>query len=372
MPNRIKRVGKKLTESLWKSVEVWLWPMVGTFFLGLLTTLFIYFRGSHLRLYYALLGATIALIFSTALPLTIVIVKTVGDRRAGKPNRAERQRVAEILIADKTKTKDLVMVCGIRYQAVIKGREPAHIDFTFGILNMSLYNVSVASVAGHIDFQIDGEMFTPQLPPKIEGKTHAARNLGFRSTGSFVIQQYFETDAERDYLLNASANSYFYFNALKITLTGDDLEATTLRTDMAFSKKDGQWLAYYEGYFLHAGLGDQKLAFDRRVKNIEKLSRVYGRAEQLLLAFNGDKPSVGALKQWAEMLKKVLYECYGLSGESKFDDNRGYSVEVPEAESEQSNWLYATWQRLEDLIQEERPQSAKVPKENIPDDAYRS
>lgn len=372
MPDFLKRAGKKISESLWKSVEAWLWPMVGASLIGALAALIVYFRGSHPRLLSALLGALIALIFSTALPLTIVIVKMVRDRRTGKPNRAERQRVAEILIADKTTIKDLVMVCGIQYREIAKGREPAHLDFAFGILNMSLYSVSVESIDGHINFHIDGEMYTPRLPPRIETKTNEARNLSFRRTGYFVIQQPFETEMERDYLLNASPNSYFYFNALKITLTGADLKSTELKTDMSFSKKDGQWLAHYEGYFVHAGLGDQKLAFDRRVKNIEKLSRVYGRGEQLLLAFNNDRPSVGSLKQWAEMLRKVLYECYGLSGESKFDDNRGYNVEVPEAESEHSNWLYATWQRLEDLIQEERPQSAKVPKENIPDDAYRS
>jgi hypothetical protein len=108
---------------------------------------------------------------------------------------------------------------------------------------------------------------------------------------------------------------------------------------------------------------------EKQSRNIEKLSEIYGRGNELLLQFKIDRPTVAALRYWAERLRKTLYECYGSSGVAKFDDNRGYSLEVPEAETEQSNWLYMTWQRVGDLIKEERPW--KDEKLRLPDEYYR-
>jgi hypothetical protein len=108
--------------------------------------------------------------------------------------------------------------------------------------------------------------------------------------------------------------------------------------------------------------------YEERSRNIEKLSEIYGSGNELIRQFNGDRPSVGELKYWAERLDKALYACYGPSGIAKFDDNRGYSLKVPEAESEQSNWLYMTWLRVGDLIKDERPRENERP--ILPDEYY--
>lgn len=107
---------------------------------------------------------------------------------------------------------------------------------------------------------------------------------------------------------------------------------------------------------------------ESRSRNLEKLCEIYGSGNELIRQFSGDRPTVAALRYWAERLDKVLYDCYGSSGVATFDDNRGYSLEVPEAESEQSNWLYMTWQRVGDLIKEERPR--KDEKLMLPEEYY--
>lgn len=103
-------------------------------------------------------------------------------------------------------------------------------------------------------------------------------------------------------------------------------------------------------------------------RKLERLSEIYGSGNELLRQFSGDRPTVGALKYWAERLDKALYACYGSSGVAKFDDNRGYSLKVPEAESEQSNWLYMTCLRVGDLIKEEDPQESERP--ILPEEYY--
>lgn len=120
-------------------------------------------------------------------------------------------------------------------------------------------------------------------------------------------------------------------------------------------------------------LADAKADFESRARQLEKLSQVYGSALELRLQFNSDRdrPTVAALNHWAERLKEALYACYSLSGTDKFSRDGAYTIQVPEAESEHSNWLYMNCLRLEDLIKEERPQSDCLPTK-VPDDAYRS
>src|SRR5438876_1014493 len=90
--------------------------------------------------------------------------------------------------------------------------------------NMSLYDISVDSIDGTIGFYLDGEAYTPKLKPRLEEKEKAL-NVGFRRNGYFVIEQNFETDDERNYVLKTPAESTtFSFIALTITFKGDDIE----------------------------------------------------------------------------------------------------------------------------------------------------
>jgi hypothetical protein len=109
---------------------------------------------------------------------------------------------------------------------------------------------------------------------------------------------------------------------------------------------------------LDTRLVDAKADFESRANRLEKLSEVHGSAHELLLQFNRDRdrPTVAALRYWAERLDKALYACYGLSGTDKFSRDGAYSIKVPEKEAEHSDWLYKNYQRLDDLIKEERPQ----------------
>jgi hypothetical protein len=356
--SNLKSIGKKIFDTLFdKALEVAI-TMLAAFVLTVASLLILYFRDSPSpRLIAGLIGAMIGLGVSLLI-CTITVVVAFLRERGQQPSRALRKQLAHITLADKSQIENLVMVCGVRYQAVIEGRKPAHIDFAFAILNMSLHSVSVDAISGYVTFHIDGEPSKPKLQPIID--KNEARNVAFRRDGFFVIRQDFETELERDYYLNAAPDSSFYFNSLKITLTIEGRQSANLKTaDISFRKTEGQWLAYYEGYFIHANFGDQKIALARRVHNIANLSEIHGRGQQLLVDFRDGRPSVAVLRQWSERLKKTLYKCYGLSGENKFSD-RGYSMEVPLEESEQSNWLYMTCLRVEDLIKEESPQSERL------------
>lgn len=112
---------------------------------------------------------------------------------------------------------------------------------------------------------------------------------------------------------------------------------------------------------------------ESRAKRMEKLSEVYGGLHELLKQDRRDEhwPTVAALKYWAERLNKALWDCYSAAGTDRFSRGGAYTLEVPEATTEQNDWLYKTWQRVGDLIKEERPQSERI-SFNIPDDAYRS
>lgn len=103
-------------------------------------------------------------------------------------------------------------------------------------------------------------------------------------------------------------------------------------------------------------IADAKADFESRAKNLETLSEVYGGLHELLKEDRRDdhRPTVAALHYWAERLAKALYTCYGLVGTDKFSRGGAYTVQVPETESDQNDWLYKTWQRVEDLIKEER------------------
>lgn len=356
--SNLKSIGKKIFDKLFdKALEVAI-TMLAALVITVASLLILYFRDSpRPRLIAGLVGATIGLGVSLLI-CTITVVVAFLRERGQQPSRALRKQLAHITLADKSQIESLVMVCGVRYQAVIEGRKPAHIDFAFAILNMSLHSVSVDAVSGHVTFYIDGEPSHPKLHPTIE--ENKARDIAFRRDGFFVLRQDFETELERDYYLNVAPDSIFFFNSLKVTLTIEGGQSANLKTaDISFRKSEGQWLAYYEGYFIHANFGDQKLALARRVHNIASLSEIHGRGQQLLIDFRDGRPSVAVLKQWSERLKKSLYKCYGLSGENKFSD-RGYSVEVPNEESEQSNWLYMTCLRVEDLIKEESPKSESL------------
>lgn len=96
----------------------------------------------------------------------------------------------------------------------------------------------------------------------------------------------------------------------------------------------------------------------QRSSRLKELCEVYGRAYQLNRQFSPEveRPTPGALQHLAERLRKALWACYGPAGTEKFTEGKNYySVTVPEDESKHSEWVYNTYLRLGDLINEESP-----------------
>jgi hypothetical protein len=175
----------------------------------------------------------------------------------------ERNQLSESLepmnqlqIGDKSEVKNLVLVCGVLCRKATEG--PAHLDFTFSILNMSLYVISVESIEGYIGFHRDAILYKPKVPPRLE--SNSARNVAFRKTGHFLIEQHFLTEGETDYVLNAPKDSIHSLRPLKIIVTGDGLEPTQLADlDKIFVKQDDDpWLNHDERYFFSSGIAAQK------------------------------------------------------------------------------------------------------------------
>jgi hypothetical protein len=111
-----------------------------------------------------------------------------------------------------------------------------------------------------------------------------------------------------------------------------------------------------------------------RVGRLKELCEVYGGLHELLKQDRRDShwPTIAALQYWAEQLRDALWACYGLAGTEKFTEGGNhYSVTVPEDESKHSEWLYNSYERLGDLIEEESPKQKPLPA-HVPDSAFRS
>lgn len=144
-------------------------------------------------------------------------------------------------IEDKNEIHRLVVVSAVRYQEVQEGNAPAHIEFVFCIVNMSLISVSVESLEGHITYFIDGQFYPAKLPPTLEQKEKAT-NLGFRHPGWFKVQQDFKTEAEGKFLLNSPPDTtLFQFNSLKIKAAGEECSMTLDTSNVSFKKRETQW-----------------------------------------------------------------------------------------------------------------------------------
>ena len=169
----------------------------------------------------------------------------------------------QIQVDDKKEIKNLVKVCGVLCRRMAEGRQPVRLDFIFSILNMSLFNVSIDSIDGHITYHEEGDAYRPKLPPRLENS--GARNLTFRRTGQFIIQQYFLTDAEADYILNGPKDTIFSLNTLKITVSGEGVEPTLLNNDIMV-KRDDKWLDYHESYFFSSGMLAQSAGIELEIE----------------------------------------------------------------------------------------------------------
>jgi hypothetical protein len=75
------------------------------------------------------------------------------------------------------------------------------------------------------------------------------------------------------------------------------------------------------------------------------------------------------LKDYAGLVQTALYNCYGLSGVTKFTRGNSETIELPEHASP-TTWLYHIQERLHDLIMEEMPEPDK-PARKIPDSVYK-
>jgi hypothetical protein len=191
------------------------------------------------------------------------VVRSEIVRIMQEPNQSDLidcfdKRLHQTKIEDKNQIDDLVIVCGIRYQEHQEGNAPAHIEFVFCVLNMSLIPVSVESVEGHITYFIDGEFYSAKLPPTLELEQNAS-NLGFRQPGWFKVQQDFKTEGEAKHLLNAPPDTtLFQFSAIKIRVVGEDCSMTLNTANISVKKKDSQWLQREEIDFVLASFAEEQ------------------------------------------------------------------------------------------------------------------
>jgi hypothetical protein len=84
-----------------------------------------------------------------------------------------------------------------------------------------------------------------------------------------------------------------------------------------------------------------------------------------------DEVPLSHLKIWVGDIHKALYACYGSSGVSKFADGGTYKLDIPPPTASQSNWVYSTLCRLEDLIKDEQPKEDEINVDNLPDAAFK-
>ena len=120
-------------------------------------------------------------------------------------------------------------------------------------------------------------------------------------------------------------------------------------------------------------VGELKADSESRAENIERLSKVVGRGEQIQLLFSRDSESAPKmLPRWAELVDRELILCYGMSGGRMFADDKSYAFTIPEDESQRRDWLDSTLYRLSDLIEREHPPSDAIqPRRHIPSEAYK-
>src|SRR5258706_10279085 len=115
MSNFIKRagkwIGKKVADNFLGAAITSGRIMLAIIITSALGWLLLFWRGSpHPRLLTALLSMTASFTASAVIFLVVAIIKG-----RGKPSLAERRRVAEIVIADKSRMKDLIMIYGLHY-----------------------------------------------------------------------------------------------------------------------------------------------------------------------------------------------------------------------------------------------------------------
>jgi hypothetical protein len=166
-------------------------------------------------------------------------------------------------IDDKSAIKDLVMVCSIE-PGKVTDKGAVHLEFRWVILNMSLYGVSVPSIAGFIAFHKNGVLkgYRFRIPPSLEDKD-AAVDRAYRKEGCFIIRQDFQSSLEADDVLDSSPDSYYDFSNLVVALTGDGFE-THLNTNYHV-KKNEQWLPRGDCDFIYACLAER----DAKIAKLE-------------------------------------------------------------------------------------------------------
>jgi hypothetical protein len=248
MRNPIKWIGKKVADNFLDAAITSGRIMLVLIITSALGWLLLFWRGSpHPRLLTALLSMTASFTVSAVIFLAVAIIKG-----RGKPSLAERRRVAEILIADKSKIRDLVMVCIVSCRTEIEGGDP-HAALTFHLLNMSLYPVSVEGVQGSIRFTETANYLRDRTllrePITLPGKENFAKHIPFRETRSFTIYQPL-TESNIKHL--GGQDAQFWLSDLTITIKGEDFDPVTITTGTPYVQKDRDWSASNpESYFIY-------------------------------------------------------------------------------------------------------------------------
>lgn len=286
MVNPIKWIGKKIADNFVDAAITAGRIMLVLGIPSALGWLLLFWRGSsHPRLLAALLGMTGAF---TLAALTFLVAAIIKGR--GRPSRAERRRVAEILIADKSRIKDLVMVCIVSCRTEIEGGDP-HAALTFHLLNMSLYPVSVEGVQGSIRFTETANYLRDRTllrePITLRDKDNFAKHIPFRETRSFTIYQPL-TESNIKHL--GAKDALFWLSDLTITIKGDEFEAVVIPSGTPYIEKDRDWHASNpESYFIYRDTVRAEAAIRLVEAERDALKQLVGQQPQKALPEGSEK-----------------------------------------------------------------------------------
>ncbi|HMH43029.1 MAG TPA: hypothetical protein VK557_06065 [Pyrinomonadaceae bacterium] len=180
------------------------------------------------------------------------ITNLEGQLKTSQDQLQAHGRLIETAIDDKAAIKDLVMVCIVRCSTEIDEGD-SHVAFTFHVLNMSLYPVSVESVQGLIKFSRTLNPARKRIPlrmPRSDGITNnLAQHIPFRQTGSFTICQPLTPE---NALFVGALEGLFWLSDLTITITGDEFETFVIPSGTVYVEKDRDWYANNpESYFIY-------------------------------------------------------------------------------------------------------------------------
>jgi uncharacterized membrane protein YiaA len=174
-----------------------------------------------------------------------VLLVTAFRWRPTKRLMCPAPRLHDLEEKDQASIKDLIRVTGIHYRPEFDKGSP-YIDFTFGIFNISLYDIVIENSIknGNILFGEDNEKFFYE--PRIEAKRPILCRS--RSANYFVVRQ--AVRAEEITRFKGANDLLLAFHSLEIVFQGTEqfpeIKSTPLNTHHYLETKKGMWRALDE------------------------------------------------------------------------------------------------------------------------------